>query len=137
MENLSDEEKRAMAMKCNFNCLLIMTTSAICCGLAATSWCAFAHRDITLVPGTSIEAVCAGNSTYFSSVAQCESFFDAHAIGFWAWQAVVPENQLVCLSYTQSIPGRGYVTLTTDTKFNTAAVSASIASFFGLLAFFT
>lgn len=137
MENLSEAEKREMAMKCNFNCLLIMTTSAVCCGMAATSWCAFAQRDITLVPGTSIADVCAANENYFSSEAQCQSFFDSNAVGFWAWQAVVPENQLVCLSYTQAIPGRGYVTLPTDTKFNTAAVSASIASFCGLLCFFT
>jgi hypothetical protein len=132
MQDLSDEEKMAMAKKCNFNCLLILTTTAICCGLAGTSYCGFAQRDITLVEGTTVEQVCADNSAAFSSTQQCESFFTQNAVGFWSWQAVVPENQLYCLSYTQAIPGRGYVTLPTDTKFNTAAASAGVACFFGL-----
>jgi hypothetical protein len=138
MQDLSNEEKRKLAKKCHFQCLLILTTMAVCCGLGATSYCAFAQRNITLVSGMTIDDVCiANNSNTFSSEQQCQSFFDNHAVGFWAWQGVNSDNQLVCLSYTQSIPGIGYITLPTDTKFNTAGVSASIASFFGLFCFFT
>lgn len=111
---MSSTQKREMAMKCNFNCLLILTTAAVCCGMSATSWCAFAQRDITLVSGTNVEDVCADAG--FNNQQQCESFVNSHAVGFWAWQAVIPVNQQVCLSYTQPVANKGYVTLNTDTK---------------------
>jgi hypothetical protein len=116
MENLSDEEKMALAKKCNFNCLLILTTTAICCGLAGTSYCGFAQRDVTLVPGATVAQVCEDAGAAFSSTQQCVSLFNDTAVGFFAWQTVVPENQYICLEYTMAIPGRGYVTLPTDTK---------------------
>lgn len=103
-DNMSDEDKEKLNRavgQCNFSCLFLFCTSAFCCGIMATSYCAFVSRDVTTTE--SAVEICAQGTN--STTEQCESFLDDHGIGFWGWQATVPVNQLVCLSYTQWIDG--------------------------------
>lgn len=166
LENMSPEDREKLnlaAGQCNFTCLFLFCSAAFCCGLTATSFCAFVSRDVTTTE--SAAAIC--ESATNSTADQCESFFNNHGIGFWAWQATVPVDQLVCLSYTQYIESEciiaratrskwniiplvdqahtfchvytdvGYVTPTFDTNFNSARACSTTANFFGAMAFFT
>ena len=95
----------------NFACQVLLVTAAVCCGLAATGSCAFANRHVTLAVGTSnttLESLCADFSPN-----ECLSYGDKHSVAYFGWQLIVPENEKICLSYTQPT-ATGYVTLPVD-----------------------
>jgi len=133
--NLTLEQKKEMAGKCNFLLITIFTTAAFFCGLSSVAWCDFAAREVQLTNSyTSTDAACADLN--LSSLA-CSAFLGEHAVGMYAWQATIPVNQITCLSYTQPIDGVGWVTPNFDSKFNAAKAFSYIANFFGCISFFT
>lgn len=104
-DNMSDEDKAKLhraAGQCNFTCLFLFCSAAFICGITATSYCAFVGRDINATQDAATICEDATNST----ADQCASFFNNHGVGFWGWQATVPVDQTVCLSYTQYINGK-------------------------------
>ena len=86
---------RLFQFQCNFTCLFLFCSAAFMCGLTATSFCAFVSRDV--IPTADGKQICEELAT----ADQCGSLLDNHGVGFWAWQATVPVDQLVCTSYTQ------------------------------------
>ena len=133
--NLSDDDKRLLAGKCNFMMVTIFSTAAFICGLYSSWYCSFVSREIEFAPEFDLESACAmglGNGVV------CTTLLEKHGIGFYAWEAVVPEDNTVCLSYTQFIPNLGvYVTPDFDTKFNSAKAFAITADVLGGCAWFT
>ena len=107
-ENMTYEQKKEMAGKCNFMLISLFCTAAFICGLYSTGWCDFVERNITLVADYANAAeACAAAGL---DTATCTAFADNHAVGFYSWQGTIPvENQVVCLSYTQPVAGVGYV----------------------------
>lgn len=93
----------------NFAGQVLLTTAAVCCGMTAIGSCAFANRNVVLAVGS--------NGTICTDFApnECGSYLDNHAVAYWGFQVVVPEDQKVCLSYTQPTSS-GYVTLPVDPK---------------------
>jgi hypothetical protein len=56
----------------------------------------------------------------------------------YTWEATVPVDETVCLSYTQYIPALGvYVTPDFDTNFNSAVAFSVTATVLGAFAWFT
>lgn len=133
--DLTYEEKKELAGKCNFLLITVFVTAAFFCGLSSVGWCDFVARDIQLVE--SVESVDEACLALNLTSLVCSAFLDNHAIGLYAWQATVPVNQRVCLSYDQPIPFVGWVTPDFDSKFNAARAFSIIANVFGGFAFFT
>ena len=99
-KNLSPEQKKEAAGLCNFFWLAIITTAAWICGLTATGYCSFVKREIIINDAT--------NGTFASLCnyvgdSQCNAMAKNHGVGFYGWQATIPVDQVVCLSYTQYI----------------------------------
>lgn len=105
--NMTYEEKKAAAGKCNFLLINLCCCAAFICGLYSTGWCDFVGRDVTLAGdyASAQEACAAAELDGFA----CTAFLDNHALGFYSWQGTVPVDQVVCLSYTQSVAGVGCV----------------------------
>ena len=100
----SEREKILQAAgMCNFMFLFILSTTAMALTFASAGYCAFVSRDIVANQDV-LDSYCE-NKTY-DDQEQCFSYFDNHGVGFWGWQATIPQNQIVCLSYTQYIPGK-------------------------------
>ena len=133
--NLTYEEKKEIAGKCNFSLVLIFSTAALFCGLSSTGWCDFVARDMQLVD--SVESAASACQQVNMTSQTCIAFLENNAVGFYSWQATIPVDQLVCLSYTQDIPFVGYVTPEFDSKFNAVKAFSIIANVFGAFAFFT
>lgn len=99
-DNMSDEDKEKLNRavgQCNFTCLFLFCSAAFICGITATSFCAFVSRDV--VPAADAKEIC--DQLTNSTSDQCGSYLNNHGVGFWGWQATVPVDQLVCMSYTQ------------------------------------
>jgi len=129
------EEEFKRAGQCSYMMVTLCCTAAFFCGLYSTGYCDFVNRDIT-VSGGDVSAACA-TLGFASDATVCETFLGNQGIGFYGWQATIPVNQKVCLSYTQPVPGVGYVEPKFDTKFNSAKAFSIVANIFGGLAFFT
>ena len=112
--------------------LFIMSTTAIALGMAATSYCNFMQRNVKLAEGTDVDALCDAYTDFIN----CDDLFRDHGVGFWGFQITVPIDTLKCYPYTIPING-AYRTPTFDTNFNSARAFSAVASFFGLLSFFT
>ena len=134
-ENLTYEQKKELAGKCNFFLISIFSTAAFFCSLSSTSWCDFVARNIQLVD--SVDSVASACQELNLTSVTCNAFLDKHAVGLYAWQATVPVNQVVCLSYTQAIENVGWVTPDFDSKFHAVQAFSVIANVFGGFAFFT
>lgn len=132
--NLSDD-KRLLAGKCNFMMVTIFSTAALICGMYSSYYCSFVSREVEFGPGFDLESACdlgSGNAVV------CSTLLKKHGVGFYAWEADVPVDNTVCLSYTQFIPNLGvYVTPDFDTKFNSAKAFAVTADVLGAFAWFT
>jgi hypothetical protein len=133
--NLSEDDKKLLAGKCNFALITMFSTAAFICGLYSTAYCSFVNREVDFVPGFDVETACAlgaGNGIV------CTTLLQEHGVGFYAWEGTVPVDEVLCLSYTQYIPSQGvYVTPDFDTKFNSAKAFAMTANVLGAFAWFT
>lgn len=132
MAGFDMNDKKKTAGVCIYFCVAIFSLSAFCCGIAATGYCGFVSRDIQIK----------SDRTEFCDSLQmetevCATLLNNHGVGFFGWQADVPVDQTACFSYTQYVPGVGYVTPPMDTKFNTARASSYVADIFGAIGFFT
>lgn len=140
MDNLSNEDKRRVAGQCNFLLITLFATAAFICGIYGSSVCNFAARSLNFAEGVDSSTVC--DQLLLESNAVCDTLVRDHGIGFYAWygtttQNIYGETAEVCLSYTQYIPGVGYVTPAFDTKFNSAKALGITANVFGFMAWFT
>lgn len=52
--------------QCNFMLLFIMSTAAIACTLASTSYCNFMQRNVKLAEGTDIDALCSNYTDFIN-----------------------------------------------------------------------
>lgn len=137
--NMTDEQKRRAAGLCAYNLVSLLCMAAFFCGLYSTAYCSFVKRNVTFEDGVDSLSLCTNTSlpTEF-----CRVLLDDHGVGFWAFQVTVPEDQKVCLSYTQFIPGLNngfgaWVEPDFDTKFNSARALALTSQVCGAMAFFT
>lgn len=130
--NLSDDQKRQVVGKANFCCLSIYSCIAFICGIYATAYCAFVQRNVET--GSGFQSYCTSEGI---DQGLCNTLTENHGVGFWTWQTTVPQNQVVCLGYTQWIPGLGYVTPEFDLNFNSARAFTYVANIFGGIGFFT
>ena len=135
LENLTYEQKKELGGRCNFFLVSTFATAALFCGLASTGWCDFVARNVQLVD--TVESVAIACQQLNMTSQTCNAFLENHAVGFYSWQATVPVDQIVCLSYTQEIPYVGYVTPDFDTKFNSVKAFSVVANVVGAFAFFT
>jgi hypothetical protein len=134
MDNLSEDEKRLLAGKCNFTLVTMFSTAAFICGLYSSAYCSFVNREVEFVSGFDLESACASG---LNGVV-CTALLRKHGVGFYTWEATVPVDETVCLSYTQFIPALGvYVTPDFDTKFNSAVAFSVTATVLGACAWFT
>jgi hypothetical protein len=137
--NMSEEEmKRQTAGKGCFSVLSIFSTAAFICGLYANAYCDFAEREIIFAPEYDLETACTDldfEDTALEDI--CNSLLGEHGIGFYGFWGTVPVDTQVCFSYTQPIPGVGYITPEFDTKFNAARAFAVTANVLGAFAWFT
>jgi len=102
MANLTRERKNDMVGLCSCFLVTIFSLVAFVCGLTAIGYCSFVKRQIVFTSGPAAQAICAKVNIPED---QCNAMTQNHGVGFFGWQTTVPENQLVCMSYTQYIPG--------------------------------
>jgi len=139
----NEAKQRARGVHC-FSLLGLVSLAAFCCSIYSYAYCDFVGREVTLNPkysasGSSIGQACedlgyvaaAGTGT-----SVCSTLLAPHAIGFSYWQATLPVDQHVCLTYTQLTPF-GYVTPHLDSKFHASSWMSVMGYVFGGLGWFT
>lgn len=94
-----DEDKKRMAGLCSFTLVTLFSTAAFICGLYATGFCSFVARDIELAANYNNPIQACNDLGLDATV--CNVFLGKHGVGFYSWQGTVPQDQTVCLSYTQ------------------------------------
>ena len=102
---MTPEQKSQVVGQCAFLWVTILSLAAWICGLAATGYCSFVKRNIELATNSTF--VCASLELEIGlETDQCTAMTQNHGVGFFGWQTTVPENQLVCMSYTQYVPSK-------------------------------
>jgi len=89
---LTQSMKERTVGQCNFMLLFIMSTAAIACTLASTSYCNFMERNVKLAEGADIDELCSNYTDFIN----CNDMLKNHGVGFWGWQITVPIDTLIC-----------------------------------------
>lgn len=133
-----EEAKRISAGKSAYSFLVLLTSAALCCGLYANSYCSFAERKVTFVPGFNITEACSTFDLGDQYQPWCETLLSDHGVGFYGWYGTIPVDTQVCFPYTWYNPFIfQYIQPELDTKFNTARVMAVLANVNAAMALFT
>lgn len=138
-----EEQNRRKTGICCYNLLGLVATGAFICGIYSYAYCDFLQRTAVLndaYTADDYETACGdlGYSTDGDRADNqiCQSILQSHGIGFAYWQATVPVDQKVCLTYTQATPW-GFVTPDFDARFNTSRAFSIMGYIFGGAAWFT
>ena len=84
---MTEEEKKRAIGQCSFFLISLYSTTAVFCGLGASGYCDFFHRDIVLRDPYNITTGCAELGLEIDT---CNAFMRRHSVGLYYWQVTVP-----------------------------------------------